>query len=272
MAFQINLDYAPSVNNIPRWTCSNPNHFVEKALNKYDNNYTNYCRLLDKYAANLVKSVPCQSKKSCDPSWVNYFLAGVDALALYAMFGFHKPMLYIEVGSGNSTKFARKAINDFSLKTKITSIDPYPRSEIDSICDEIIRQPFELVDLSIFDHLVSNDIIFIDNSHRCFMNSDVTAVFMDLMPRIPHGVLLHIHDIFLPFDYPLEWVDRYYSEQYLLGAMLANSTMDSWDILFPATYICASPIYGEKLEEYFSDFRSVDSFTWQGCSFWMRKI
>jgi hypothetical protein len=139
---------------------------------------------------------------------------------LYSLLAQHNPRHYVEVGSGNSTKFARRAIRDHGLQTRITSIDPFPRAEIDSICDRVIREPVEHVALDTFDMLQPGDILFIDSSHRTFMNSDVTALSLDVLPRLPAGVIVEVHDITLPGDYPPQWTGRYYSEQYLLAAYL----------------------------------------------------
>jgi len=85
----------------------------------------------------------------------------------------------------------------------------------------VIRQPVEALNgLSAFDRLQPGDLLFVDSSHRCLMNSDVTVTFLDVIPRLRSGVIVHIHDIFLPWDYPLQWVERYYSEQYLLACWL----------------------------------------------------
>ena len=119
--------------------------------------------------------------------------------------------------------FARRAIRDHGLPTRIVSIDPHPRTEIEALCDQSIRSPMEDVDTHVFDQLGAGDILFIDNSHRSFQNSDVTAFFLEVLPRLRPGVIVHIHDIFLPVDYPPAWADRHYSEQYLLACwLLAN--------------------------------------------------
>ncbi|MEW6469541.1 MAG: class I SAM-dependent methyltransferase [Bacteroidota bacterium] len=159
------------------------------------------------------------------PAWNNGFLPGLDIAALYAFMKFFSPRLYVEIGSGNSTKVARKAIRDFGLATKICSIDPFPRAEIDSLADKVIRQPLEsMADLSFVDELQPNDILFIDNSHRSFPNSDVTVCFLELLPRLRPGVVVHIHDIYLPYDYPQFMCDRFYNEQYLLACYLLGGT------------------------------------------------
>ena len=121
--------------------------------------------------------------------------------AIYSFLRSRRPATYLEIGSGNSTKFAARARQDGRLDTKIVSIDPSPRAEVDALCDEVIRSPFELADLSVLDRLVPGDIVFFDGSHRVFMNSDVAAFFLDAVPRLPAGVLIGVHDIYLPDDY-----------------------------------------------------------------------
>lgn len=158
------------------------------------------------------------------PVWNNDFLPGLDIVVIYGLLRQLEPKKYIEVGSGNSTKVVRKAIRDGQLPTQITSIDPYPRESIDKLADKVIRQPIEdLKDYSAFDELEKGDILFIDNSHRCLPNSDVTVCFLEILPRLKKGVIVHVHDIYVPYDYPQFMCDRAYSEQYVLSAfLLAN--------------------------------------------------
>jgi hypothetical protein len=88
------------------------------------------------------------------------------------------------------------------LETSITSVDPEPRREVDALCQHTIRRPLEEVDVAVFDNLQPGDIVFMDGSHRVFTNSDSTVFFLDILPRLGDGVVVGIHDIFLPFDYP----------------------------------------------------------------------
>ena len=141
-----------------------------------------------------------------EPAWVNGFFPAFDSIALFGLISQLKPKLYLEIGSGYSTAFAAKAKALNSPQTRIVSIDPYPRSEIDTICDEIIRKPLEECDLSIFDELSENDIVFFDGTHRVLQNSDAEVFFFDIMPRLMPEVYIHFHDIFWPSDYPEEWV------------------------------------------------------------------
>ncbi len=170
------------------------------------------------------------------PSWNNGWLPGLDAAALYSFMALNNPKNYFEIGSGNSTKFAKHSIRNHKLKTKITSFDPNPRAEIDSICDEVIRKPVENIDTSIFQELGEGDILFVDNSHFSFMNSDVTVVFLDILPELKKGVIVQFHDIFLPYDYPPEWRGRYFSEQYLLASYLLADEK-KLEVILPNNFI-----------------------------------
>jgi len=169
--------------------------------------------------------IPNENTNSELPFWDNGWLPPLDGVALYGFLASRNPARYVEIGSGHSTRFARKAINDQLLRTEITSIDPRPRAQIDALCDHCIRVPFENVNQEFFGALESGDIVFFDGSHRCFTNSDVTVFFLDVLPALKPGVLVHVHDIYLPCDYPPN--TPYYSEQYLLAAyVLAGAPLD----------------------------------------------
>lgn len=170
------------------------------------------------------------------PIWNNNFLPGLDIVGIYAMLLKYQPKRYIEIGSGNSTKVAYKAKKDGQLACEILSIDPMPRAEIDNLSDRVIRQPFENVDLDILSELSENDILFVDNSHRILPNSDAMVFFMEILPRLKKGVIVHIHDIYLPYDYPQFMCDRFYSEQYGLAMyILANPT--KYETILPNYFI-----------------------------------
>ena len=202
-----------------------------------------------------------------NPSWNNGMLPGLDIIATYSLLRHYNPSQYIEVGSGNSTKVARKAINEGNLKTKITSIDPFPRANIDHLANKIIRVPIEnLNDHSIFKELNRGDVLFIDNSHRALPNSDVTVCFLEILPILKPGVIVHVHDIYIPFDYPQFMCDRAYSEQYVLAAfLLAN----------PAKYKTIMPNYFVSEDEELSailkpiwNHESLIGVEQHGGSFW----
>jgi hypothetical protein len=145
-----------------------------------------YVRLLDDIAtfAPFFERIPVlgEAADSQTPRWVNGWFPGMDAISLYGLLALHEPRWYVEIGSGNSTMFAKRAIRDQGLRTSIISIDPNPRAEIDAICDRVIRMPCEDVPADFFDQLSGEDILFIDSSHRAFQNSDVTVFFTEILP------------------------------------------------------------------------------------------
>ncbi|HEY7203343.1 MAG TPA: class I SAM-dependent methyltransferase [Methylomirabilota bacterium] len=204
------------------------------------------------------------------PYWRNQYFAGLDAVSLYAFAGLYRPRQYIEVGSGNSTKFMRQAVKDHNLGTYMTSIDPKPRVEIDQLCDEVRRTRLEDVDVALFDKLAAGDMLLVDGSHRTFMNSDVTVVFLDVLPRLKPGVLIYFDDIFLPLDYPREWIDRYYSEQYLLAVeLLAEGP--HLEVILPCTFVRLRP----QLKDLMDSMERQSGLTGAGWSwgsgFWLRR-
>ena len=191
----------------------------------------------DEFAENLAAIPVEESADDTEPFWNNTYLGGLNAAALYCLPALRSSRLYLEIGSGNSTKFVRRSITDNRLQTRITSIDPHPRAEIDRLCDRVIRKPLEAVDPGIFEELVDGDVLMLDGSHRCFQNSDVSVFFLEIMPRLPRGVLVYIDDIYLPYDYPPEWADRFYSEQYLLAAMLMADGGRRYRVVLPHVFV-----------------------------------
>lgn len=196
---------------------------------------------LQQFLAHLpgLAAIPAKSADPRQPFWLNDWIPAFDAISLYCFVAMRNPTLYMEIGSGTSTKFVRKAIRDHGLRTKILSIDPHPRSEIDAICDGIIRKPLEDTDLRCFNYLKPGDVVFCDGSHRAFQNSDATVFLTEVVPALGPQVLVGVHDIFLPWDYPPEWINRYYSEQYLLACYLLGGSSLSMEL--PVLYCTKTP-------------------------------
>jgi hypothetical protein len=204
-----------------------------------------------------------------DPFWNNIWFSTLDAAALMYFLLSTNPATYLEIGSGCSTRFARKAISEGGLKTKLISIDPRPRAEIDSICDLIIRSPIETIDLEIYDSLEAGDIAFFDGSHRVFTNSDTTVFFLDVLPRLKPGVLVHLHDIFWPDDYAPEWKRRLYSEQYILGAMMLGG-MSHFETVLPNYFVSTESTTSPLVDGLGIPLRYPGTDK-PGLSFWLRK-
>jgi predicted O-methyltransferase YrrM len=157
----------------------------------------------------------------------NHFYRSPDAEVLYAIVRLFKPKRIIEVGSGYSTLMFRHAIVDGDLQTTLTSIDPAPRREIANHADKIITSKLEeLHDLTVFGQLQKNDILFIDSSHEIELGNDVLKLYLTVIPLLNPGVIIHIHDVFLPYEYPEQWMVECrwkWNEQYLVQAMLQCS-------------------------------------------------
>jgi len=230
----IYLDYPVSPSSRYGW--GRPLHRGLTAL--LERNRPRYAGLIDgltECAAGLC-TIPVRRRSAAAPFWQNGYLQDLDAAMVYAfpkMFGSRR---YVEIGSGNSTKFVRQSATDHTLDLSIVSIDPSPRSEVDAICDAVERVGLEEASLDVFQSLEANDILFVDGSHRCFQNSDVTVVFLEILPFLAPGVIVYFDDIFLPADYPPEWKRRHYSEQYLLAVLLLADQERRYEVLFPASF------------------------------------
>lgn len=202
------------------------------------------------------------------PFWLNAWFSPLDAIALTGMLRTHRPARMIEIGSGVSTKYARRAIGRYGLPTRLTSIDPQPRNEIDQLCDEVIRQPLEHCDPKMFETLEPGDIFFLDSSHRAFQNSDVTVFFLEILPRLRPGVIVHVHDIYLPDDYIAGHVQRLWNEQYLLATALLFGS-HRFEILFPSWFVRRDPALWAQAKALLNQgpMAALDLY---GASFWMR--
>jgi tetratricopeptide (TPR) repeat protein len=203
------------------------------------------------------------------PFWFNEWFPPLDGMALQTMLCTRRPRLLLEVGSGLSTKFARAAIARHGLGTRIVSIDPQPRYDIDRLVDETIRHPLEEVAPEWFDRLGENDILFIDSSHRAFQNSDVTMFFLDVLPRLAPGVIVHVHDVYLPYDYLAAYLESLWNEQYLLATALLYGGA-GLEILFPCWYATQDPELSSRLNAGLRRESLASLHIW-GVSFWLRK-
>lgn len=218
----IHLEY--KVTPKPRYGHGKPAHtLLFDLINRNRSLYKDLLESFLKYIERIHEIKDSSNETNEDnPTWNNGFLPGLDIVGIYGIIAKYKPTRYIEIGSGNSTKVARKSIKENNLNTEIISIDPFPRANIDHLADKVIREPLENLSDNkfIIESLHENDILFIDNSHRVFSNSDAMICFLELLPFLKKGVIVHIHDIYLPFDYPQFMCDRFYNEQYVLAAFI----------------------------------------------------
>jgi len=162
----------------------------------------------------------------------NGWFAHGDGVALYSMLRHVQPRRYVEIGSGWSSA-AVLDVNDlfFNQALDLTFIEPHPE-RLHSLLQKNDLQHVTLVDLpvhaaapEVFGQLAAGDVLFIDSSHVSRIGSDVNYLFLEVLPGLPPGVHVHVHDIFYPFEYPREWVyrGRAWNENYLLRACLMNN-------------------------------------------------
>lgn len=204
----------------------------------------------------------------------NGWFQSVDGETLYCMVRHFKPKKIIEVGSGYSTYLTAQAIleneQENGYRGELIAVDPYPNEVVKSGfpgLSRLIPAKVEETDLLMYDELKENDILFIDTSHVLRIGGDVQYEYLEILPRLNKGVIVHIHDIFLPAEYPRKWVlemHRFWNEQHLLQAFLAFNK--AFEILWAGYYMHLK--HPEKLEK---AFNSYDRMTTSPQSFWIRR-
>jgi hypothetical protein len=263
---QLEYDYAPAVRPVE---ASRGGKFMAERILRdrasIEQTLAVMTLLKDSYGRIDAEADPATPEQ---PHWKNSWLPGVDAAILYSLVASRKPRTYLEIGSGNSTKFVRRAIRDHGLSTRIISVDPQPRAEVDAICDEVVRSRIEDVNIDdVVGRLSPGDVVFVDNSHRGFQNSDVTVCFMELLPALPVGTIFGVHDICLPFDYDPCFLDYFYNEQYYLGMYLLGGAVED-KILLPSYFASREPGLAPQVAASL-DHQGIPEAVRGGSSFWL---
>lgn len=262
--YAVPIEYTPSRDYAPRWGYSRPPEpIVEAWFREYTDRYLAFVETMRSSAQNM-RDIPLVFDEALlpSPAWGEVPYAPFDAVALYTMIVTHRPRRYLEIGSGISTCFAARAVRDAGLDTYITSIDPEPRAQVDAICNEVIRDGLETCNLELFDVLEPGDILFFDGSHRSFTNSDVTVFMLDVLPRLKPGVVIHVHDICIPYDYPPMFMNWYWNEQYLLHVYLMGNR-HRVNPLLPTCFICKDPAFAASLDRPLIDIGKYND-GWRG--------
>jgi hypothetical protein len=190
-----------------------------------------------------LKDTPLNTSEELVFSMNNGSFGSGDAEYLYNVIRFKKPAKIIEIGSGNSTLITIKALaknheEDGGYRCEHICIEPYEAPWLEKTGVTVIRQRVEEVDKGIFYQLGENDILFIDSSHIIRPQGDVLFEYLEVIPSLRAGVIVHIHDIFSPRDYPKGWViDQvlFWNEQYLLEAFLTCNR--EWKIIGAINYL-----------------------------------
>lgn len=165
----------------------------------------------------------------------------LDSRTLFVLLGFLKPKRIVEVGGGFSTLLTADVNHRFLHDTaRFSCIEPYPRDFLKKPLpglSELLVDKVESLPLSFFSGLGKGDVLFIDSSHVSKTGSDLNYLVFEILPRLNPGVLIHFHDIFLPREYPRQWVvdeNRSWNEQYLVRALLMYSS--AFKIFFSSAY------------------------------------
>jgi hypothetical protein len=208
---------------------------------------------------------------------INGGYMAVDAHVYYSLIRHFKPRRIVEIGNGNSTLLAVSACNknaeECGWRATVSSIDPYPwdlfKQGYQGL-DELISKRVQDVPTSYFEQLTSGDMLFIDSSHVIRSGNDVYYEYLEVLPRLKPGVLVHVHDISLPRPYPKVYFDNhlYWNEQYLLQAFLAFN--HRFEVVWPGNYMMIH--YPERMLAVFPEFRRMrqDYPQSEPTAFWMR--
>ncbi|MFO1060253.1 MAG: class I SAM-dependent methyltransferase [Dongiaceae bacterium] len=168
------------------------------------------------------------------PRWAQDWFPRLDAAIAYLMVRERRPRLVLEVGSGHSTRFIARAIADGGLATRHVALDPAPRADLAGLPVELRRGAVPAIGEAEFAALAAGDALVIDSSHVLMPGSDVDFLLNRVLPGLPPGVLVHVHDVFLPDDYPAEWAWRGYNEQLAVAALLTGG---GWRACFASHYV-----------------------------------
>lgn len=204
----------------------------------------------------------------------NESFGSVDGEILYCMIRYVKPKRVFEIGSGNSTYLSaqaiRKNMEEGSPVCELIAVEPYPNDVLKAGfpgLSRLIPKKVQDIPVSEFSCLEENDVLFIDSSHALKIGSDVQYEMLEVLPRLKKGVLVHFHDIFLPAEYPKDWVlesIRFLNEQYLLQAFLTFNK--SFEVQWAGSYMHLK--HPSELEAAFSSYKRDER--WPG-SFWIKK-
>lgn len=202
----------------------------ERPLPGIDLNEGGQLAVLDRFDyADELRAIPQNKPSDAEFGYINKMCGPGDAEIYYSMIRSYSPRRIIEIGSGNSTLLALLAVaanrrDDPDYRCTIACVEPYEMPWLESTGVEVIRERVEQIGLERFASLGENDILYIDSSHVIRPHGDVLREFHEILPSLAPGVLVQVHDVFTPRDYPEHWLRRQrrlWNEQYLLEAFLA---------------------------------------------------
>jgi hypothetical protein len=168
------------------------------------------------------------------PRWRQDWFPRLDAAAAYTLVCIRAPSLLVEMGSGHSTRWFARAAADAGHATRIVAVDPEPRAALEGLDAELVRATVQAAGEKPYAALGTQDVLSIDGSHVLMPGTDVDYAFNRVLPLLPAGVFVHVHDIFLPDCYPSEWAWRGYNEQLAVATLLQGR---GWRILWSSHWV-----------------------------------
>jgi predicted O-methyltransferase YrrM len=232
--------------------------------------------LLEKfiYLKNEYENLPQEKTANPYQFYVNNnALEPVSGEVLYCIIRHFKPKKIFEIGSGYSTYLSAQALlknKEDGHKGELVAFEPYPNEILKAGfpgLSALVVKKIQDVPLKEFSKLGKNDLLFIDSTHVLKIGSDVQYEYLEILPRLNKGVIVHLHDIFLPAEYPKDLVVKYYkfwTEQYLLQAFLSFNS--SFEVLWASSFMHLN--HPDKLKKAFSSYKSS---RWPS-SFYLKKI
>ncbi len=197
--------------------------------------------------------------------WTSKWIGPLDGASIYTAVTMARPSRIIEIGSGVSTHFMARAIVDHDIACQIWCIDPKPRIPVAALPILAETRVLSAADSALTDQLERDDILFVDSSHLVQEGFDLDIILNRLLPRLHPGVIVHFHDIFLPYGYPADWADRRYNEQNALSGWLMTG---GCSILFASNFVGTE--MPDQLARVCPDFPRIAA-TGGGGSLWLRK-
>lgn len=241
-----------------------------------DLNRTQQQALLEQFVTYFPDFNPPKNQTPTSLYYYNNSMFGFsDALALYGIFRSFKPTQVIEIGSGFSSALMLDISRELLPNTTFTFIDPYSET-IGKVLKsrpeghyELVRREAQDIGLDFFHRLGKGDVLFIDTSHTVKIGSDLSTIFFSILPALKPGVIVHIHDIFFPWEYPEEMISegRTYNEVYFVRAFLQYNS--AFEIIYNTSQMeLEQPsCYANRMPGYFKDAGQK-----VGQSLWLRKV
>lgn len=200
-----------------------------------------------------------------EPRFDQDWFPRLDAGAAYAMVRRAAPRRILEIGSGHSTRFLARAVSDGELSTRLTCIDPAPRASLKGLPVEWMPVLMQDAPAQCYSNLESGDILFVDSSHILMPGTDVDRLLNHVLPVLDPGVIVHIHDIFLPEPYPTNWAWRGYNEQSAVALLIQD---ESYELLFASHFVASR--HADRLGSgALAELPLLDSAF--ECSLWLQK-